>query len=149
MHDLETLNKLLKDELAATETYQQVLNEFRENTEPGEAKYLMLIYKAHKDVVSRLQAQICQLGGTPRDISAAWITWTTIVLKGANLLGKRAILKTLQKEEQRGAEKYKQALHDIELPSYVRSLIEWKLLYAQQSHLRTLNQLLSGGLSRL
>ena len=44
-NQLETLNNLLKDELSATETYQQVLDELREHVELGETKYLMPIYK--------------------------------------------------------------------------------------------------------
>lgn len=142
-NQLETLNNLLKDELSATETYQQVLDELREHVELGETKYLMPIYKAHKDVVSNLQVQIRQLGGIPCDDAEVWGTSVKIVRKGANFLGKKAALKTLQEGEKSGTENYKRALQDIELPLYVRSLIEWKLLYAQQSHIRTLNRLLN------
>jgi len=72
MHNIETIDKLLKDELAATETYKQALDKLREDAALGESEYLMPIYEAHKDAVSSLQAQIRQLGETPSEGSGAW-----------------------------------------------------------------------------
>jgi hypothetical protein len=141
MHRLDTLTKLLKDELSATETYQQVLDEFRENVKPAELKQLMPIYQAHKAVVSSLQALISILGETPAEDSGTG-TWTKIVLGGALVSGKNAVLKVLQAGEKGGAEDYEVALQDPKLSSDMRYLIEWKLRYAQQSHIRTLDRLL-------
>ena len=144
MHSIETLEKLLKDELSATETYQQALAKLREDVALGEAEDLIPIYEDHKVAVSSLQAQIRQLGGTPAEDSGAWGTWAKIVLGGANLLGKDAVLKALQEGEKSGAEDYKDALQDPKLSSDVRSLIETKLLPAQQAHIRTLDRLFLG-----
>jgi hypothetical protein len=142
MHHIEILNKLLKDELSAMEIYQHVLNELREKVEPAESKKLVPIYQAHKDVVSSLQALISTLGETPAEDSGAG-TWTKLVLGGsANVLGKNALLKVLQAVEKSGAEEYDEALQDPKLSSDIRSLIEWKFRYAQQSHIRTLDRLL-------
>lgn len=146
MH-IETLNKLLKDELSATETYQQALDKLREDAGLAESEYLLPIYEDHKDAASSLQAQIRQLGGTPSEDSGAWGTWAEIVQGGANMLGKEAALKALQQGEKSGAEDYEEALQDPELPSDVRSLIETKLLPAQQSHISTLNRLLDAATS--
>jgi hypothetical protein len=145
MHHIEILNKLLKNELYATETYRQVLNKLRENIELSEAEYLRPIYEAHKDVVSILQNRIRQLGAVPCVDSGAWGTWAEIVVGGANLhqLGKKIILQTLQVREKIGIKDYNQALLDTELPSDIGSLIGWKLLIAQQSHVRTLDRLLN------
>ncbi|MDD5320571.1 MAG: DUF2383 domain-containing protein [Methylococcales bacterium] len=142
MHNIETLNKFLKDELSATETYQQALDKLGEEAGPSESEDLVPIYEAHKDAVSSLQALISRLGGTPCEDSGAWGTWAKIVLGGANMLGKKASLKALQEGEKSGAEDYEEALQDTELSSDVRSLIETKLLPAQQAHIRTLNRLL-------
>ena len=102
----------------------------------------MPIYEGHKHAVSSLQAEIRQLGESPSEGSGAWGTWAELILGGANLLGKAAVLKTLQEGEKSGAEDYNKALQDTELPSDIRSLIETKLLPAQQSHIRTLDRLL-------
>jgi uncharacterized protein (TIGR02284 family) len=142
MHNIETIDKLLKDELSATETYQQALDKLREDAGLGESVYLMPIYEDHKDAVSSLQALISRLGGTPCEDSGAWGTWAKIVQGGANMLGKKAALKALQEGEKSGAEDYEEALQDTELSSDIRSLIETKLLPAQQAHIRTLDRLL-------
>ena len=143
MHIIETLDKLLKNELSATETYQQTLDILREDAELGDSVALMPIYENHKEAVSSLQTQIRYLGGTPAEDPGAWGTWAKIFLGGADLLGKEAVLKALQEGEQNGAEDYKDALQDTKLPSDIRSLIETKLLPAQQSHIRTLDRLLN------
>ena len=142
MHNIETLNKLLKDELSATETYQQALDQLREDVGLAESVHLMPIFEDHKDAVSRLQAHIRQLGGTPSEDSGAWGSWAELVQGAANMLGKETALKALQNGEKNGAEDYQEALQDTKLPSDVRSLIETKLLPAQQSHVRTLERLL-------
>ena len=114
----------------------------REDADLGEAVYLMPIYEDHKVAVSSLQTQIRQLGGTPAEDSGAWGTWAKIVMGGADLLGKEAVLKALQEGEKNGAEDYEEMLKITELPSDIRSLIETKLLTAQQAHIRTLDRLL-------
>ena len=142
MHNIETLNKFLKDELSATETYQQALDKLREDAGLGESKDLRPIYEDHKEAVSSLQALISRLGGTPCEDSGAWGTWAKIVQGGANMLGKEVALKSLQGGEKSGAEAYEEALQETELSSDIRSLIETKLLPAQQAHIRTLDRLL-------
>ncbi|WP_374089620.1 DUF2383 domain-containing protein [Methylomicrobium lacus] len=142
MHNIETLNKLLKNELAATKTYQQALDKLRDDAGLGESKELRPIYEAHKEAVSSLQALISRLGGTPCEDSGAWGTWAEIVQGSANLLGKETALKSLQAGEKSGAEAYEEALQETELSSDIRSLIKTKLLPAQQGHIRTLNRLL-------
>ena len=72
MHIIETLDKLLKNELSATETYQQTLDMLREDAELGDSVALMPIYENHKEAVSSLQALISRLGGTPCEDSGAW-----------------------------------------------------------------------------
>ncbi len=142
MHNIETLNKFLKDELSATETYQQAQDKLREDVVLSELEDLRIIYEDHKAAVSSIQALISQLGGTPCEDSGAWGTWAQIVQGGANLLGKETALKSLQSGEKSGAEAYEEALQETELPLEVRSLIETKLLPAQQEHIRTLDRLL-------
>ena len=142
MQHIKTLDKLLKDELSATETYHQALDKLQEDVSLGQSEDLVPIYEAHKDAVSSLQALINRLGGTPAEDSGAWGTWAKIVLGGANMLGKTAVLKALQEGEKSGAEDYKEALQDTELSSDVRALIETKLLPAQQAHIHALDRLL-------
>jgi uncharacterized protein (TIGR02284 family) len=142
MHNIETLNKLLKNELSATETYLQAVDKLKEDVSLGEAEHLQPIYAAHKDAVASLQALIQRLGGIPCEDSGAWGAWAKIVLEGANILGKKVAIKALQEGEKSGVEDYEKVLQDTELSSDVRALIETKLLPEQQSHIRTLDRLL-------
>ena len=143
MHNIDTLNKFLKDELSATETYQQALDKFRDNADLGESESLLPIHEAHQKAVSSIQALIQGLGGTPSEDSGTWGTWAKIVQGGANMMGTKAALKALQSGEKSGAEDYEQALQETDLPSDTRSLIETMLLPAQRAHIVTLEQLLS------
>jgi uncharacterized protein (TIGR02284 family) len=141
MHNIETLNKFLKDELAATETYQQALDKFKQNEEAG-SEPLTPIHQNHKEAVASLQALINRLGGDPAEDSGFMGTWAKVIQGGANLLGKKAALKSLHEGESKGAEAYQEALQDSELQTDIRSLIENKLLVDSQSHINTLDQLL-------
>lgn len=143
MHHIEQIEKLLKDELSATETYLQALDKFKEDVGLGEAEHLIPIYEDHKDAVSSLQALTLRLGGTPAEDSGAWGTWAKIILGGANMLGKESVLRTLQEGEKNGAEDYRRALEDTELLADIRALIETKLLPAQQGHINALERLLA------
>ncbi len=143
MNQMKTLENLLKNELSATETYLQALDKLKEDVEMGEADDLMPIYESHKVAVSSLQDLTTRLGGTPADDSGAWGTWAKLVLGGANMLGKKAVLTALHEGERSGNDDYKEALLEVELPSDLRSLIETKLLSAQTSHIEKLDQLLA------
>ncbi|MGZ5051556.1 MAG: DUF2383 domain-containing protein [Methylobacter sp.] len=143
MHNVEALDKLLRDELSATETYQQALNKFREDGDSSEAKNLMPIYEDHEEAVSTLQNQIRNMGANPSESSGAWGSWAQVIQGGANLMGKQAALKALQEGERNGIEDYQEVLQDPELPSDVRTLIENQLLPAQESHIRVLDRLLA------
>ena len=56
MHKIEKLDKLLKNEFSAMETYQQALDKLRENA-VRVSVYLVPIYDNHKDAFSSLQAK--------------------------------------------------------------------------------------------
>jgi len=142
MKQMETLEKLLKNELSATETYQQVLDKLRADVALSEAENLMPIFEDHKAAVSSLQALTIRLGGTPTEVSGVWGDWAKLMLDGANLLGNEVVLKALHEGETIGDKDYKEALLDTELPPDIRLLIETKLLLAQQAHISTLDRLL-------
>jgi hypothetical protein len=143
MHNIKTIEKLLKDELSATETYQQALENFRVPGGQFMANSLTPILGAHKAAVSSLEAQIVKLGGTPQKGTGVWGSWAKIVLEGASLLGKQSAIKVLLEGEKSGEGDYEEALKDTALSSELRTLIETKLLPAQQSHVRSLDRIMA------
>jgi hypothetical protein len=142
MYSIQAIDGLLKNELSALETYQQVLGTLGKKTQLGELDFLMSIYEEHKEAFFSLQDKIYQLGGIPAQDSGAWGTWAKIIQAGANLLGKHSALKVLREGELTGYEEYEKALRNYELPTDIRALIETKLLPAQQKHMQTLDRLL-------
>lgn len=141
MHNLETINNLLNDELSAVETYQQVMNILRNDASLGEPESLMPLYKGHNEAVSSLQAHIRKFGRTPTKKSDVLGTWAQIVQECTNMEDLQAMLKILQIGEKNSIEDYEKALQNTELVLSTRCLIEWKLLFSQQSHIRTLDGL--------
>lgn len=142
MNTFDTMDKLLKDELSATETYQQALDELRKEVGISETVELMPLFEAHKAAVSSLQMLIREQGGTPSEGSGAWGTWAKIVIGGANILGKDAVLKALYEGEKNGAEDYQKALESPDIPLNLRSLIDSTLLPGQESNIRILDKLM-------
>ena len=142
MHNIKTIEKLLKDELSATETYQQALEKFKTTGGQFMTNSLTPIFGAHKAAVSSLEAQMTKQGGTPQKGTGAWGSWAKLILEGASLLGKQSTVKVLLEGEKSGEGDYEEALKDVTLSAELRTLIETKLLPAQQAHIRSLDRLM-------
>jgi hypothetical protein len=142
MQNTTTIEKLLKDELSATETYQKALEELDFPGGQFMKNSITPMLGDHKAAVSMLQEQIVKLGGSPHKSSGTWGSWPKLVLENADLLGKRSALKVLLEGEKTGEAYYSAALKDSTLPADVRSLIENKLLPNQQLHIRSLDRVL-------
>lgn len=143
MRNIETIDSLLIDELAATETYHQVLKKLRENVALGESEGLRPIFEDHQTAVSSLQTQIRDLGGTPAKSSGVWGAWAKLVQGSANAFGKQTALKALQEGEKSGLEDYEKALLDQKLAPDARALIERTLVPAQRAHIQTLERMIN------
>lgn len=144
MHNLGKVEKLLKNELAAAETYHQALEKFEEEGQRNEVAYLEPIYEEHTQAVSELQEKIQQMGGSPTTDSGLWGSWSETVMSGAGMIGKDAMLKALLAGEKSGLDDYEEAAEDVDIPSDVSSLIQMKFVNCQQENIRVLNRLLQG-----
>lgn len=139
----DEMNKLLRSELSAVETYQQALEKERQKFgHEAEFQRLNAILSEHQQAASQLRAQIQQLGGTPVQDSGAWGTWSKIVMGTAKLLGDKAALKALKEGEESGLKEYQEAVQDPDTPSEVKPVIN-SLLARQQAHIRTLDELMA------
>lgn len=143
MASIDKVEKLLKNELSAAETYHQALEKFEEENQRREIAYLEPIYEEHTEAVSELQEKIQQMGGTPTSDSGLWGSWSEAVMSGAELLGKDAMLNALLAGEKSGLDDYEQAAQDPEIPSEVSALIQAKYVTSQQENIRAINRLLS------
>lgn len=137
--DVEELNKCLRSELSAIETYEQAL-------EKNHARYgqdeklerLAQILKEHREAAARLRSIIEQQGGTPSADSGAWGVWSRTVMGAARLLGDKAALKALKEGEESGLKEYQRIAQDggASTENAVSSFIG-----RQQAHINDLDRL--------
>jgi demethoxyubiquinone hydroxylase (CLK1/Coq7/Cat5 family) len=137
----EPLNRLLRGELAAVETYQQALA--RVGNEPGAAE-LRQIETEHREAAELLRSQVVQRGGKPAADSGAWGTWARAVEGAASLFGNAAALRTLREGEEHGVSSYESALQEPALDAECKELISAKLLPRTRAHLPVLDRFLDG-----
>jgi hypothetical protein len=142
MLNIDKVEKLLKNELAAAQTYHQALEKFEEEAQSNEIASLQPIYEEHTEAVSELQDKLQELGATPPTGSGLWGSWSEALMGGAKLIGKEAMLNALLAGEKSGLDDYQDAAEDPDVPSEVSELIKSKYMNSQQENIRVLNRLL-------
>jgi uncharacterized protein (TIGR02284 family) len=133
------LNRLLRGELAAVETYQQALEKLKDAPEATE---LQAVLTDHRNTVNVLRKQVADSGGTPDDSSGAWGAWAKFIEGAAIKLGNTAALEALRQGEQHGIKEYERAYEDDELDTASRGLIRNQLLPQARSHIPVLDRLI-------
>jgi hypothetical protein len=139
----DELNKLLKNELSAIETYQQALE--KKDTDPEHItaiNELSAILDDHQRAASRIKVAIEQKGGEPLRTSGAWGTWSKVVMGTAQLLGDTAALKALKEGEESGLKDYESVLSDTDIPQDAKALVT-DLVATQRMHVQRLDGLMS------
>lgn len=136
----DTLNSLLRGEIAATETYQQALAKV--GNEPGAAE-LRQIHHEHRDAANTLRQHVHQVGGKPDQGSGAWGAWAKAVESTATVFGNNTALKALKEGEEHGVKTYEDALQDECLPPECQTLIRSRLLPQTRSHIAVVDRFLN------
>ncbi len=136
---IDTLNQLLRGEIAATETYQQAL--VKVGNDPG-ATALRQIHDEHRTAANTLRQHVHQHGGKPDQGSGSWGAFAKAVAGTAKLLGNSAAVKALKEGEEQGIKDYEDALTKQELPADCRELIRTSLLPQTRSHIPALDRML-------
>lgn len=140
--NFEDLNKCLRSELSAIETYHQALEKHRQDaTNDAHFQQLNQMLDDHRDAASRLQSLIQQNGGTPAADSGAWGTWSKTVMGAAKLFGDKAALKGLKEGEENGLKDYENVARDSSASAEVKNIIS-PLMARQQEHIRQLDRLI-------
>lgn len=134
---IEPLNRLLRGELSAVETYQQAL----ENVSDQSAlSVLERISDEHMQAVSMLREQIRQFGGIADESSGAWGLFAQAVEGTARVFGDTASLKVLKEGEEHGLKEYQAIMDDPELLPEFKSLLTERLQLRQKEHIETLTR---------
>ena len=84
------LNRLIRGELSAIETYRQALDTMKDSPEVTELHALMV---EHRTAAQALREHVKQRGGDPSADSGPWGAWAKVVEGTAKLFGNAAALK--------------------------------------------------------
>src|SRR4051794_27644277 len=137
--NIDTLNSLLRGEIAATETYQQALEKVGDEPEAAE---LRRIHKEHREAANELRQHVRGHGEVPDHGSGAWGAFAKAVEGTAKLFGNANAVRALKQGEESGLSSYNKALDDKDLAPECKSLIRSKLVPQTQEHISTLDRLI-------
>src|SRR5262245_14908049 len=126
------LNRLIRGELSAVETYRQALDKMKDAPEAVELHALLV---EHRAAVQMLREHVLQRGGTPSNSSGAWGAWAKLVEGTAQLLGNAAGLKALKEGEEHGIREYESFLTDENADQECKRLVSTQLLPQASSHI--------------
>jgi uncharacterized protein (TIGR02284 family) len=141
--EVDDLNKCLRGELSAIETYRQALDKNRQQY-ANDVKFQQLtqMLRDHQDAAEQLRDCIRRLGGTPSTDSGAWGTWSQTVMGTAKLFGDKAALKALKEGEESGIKDYRDLLDDNSVPSDVKSIAS-SVISREQRHVQEIDRLMN------
>ncbi|RZA26991.1 MAG: DUF2383 domain-containing protein [Proteobacteria bacterium] len=137
---VEPLNRLLRGELSAVETYEQAMESVRTQ---DCARELERIHVEHQEAVGMLREQIRQFGGIADEGSGAWGLWAQAVEGTATLFGESVALKALKEGEEHGLKEYQAIMNDPTLRPEFKQLLTERLHLRQKEHIDTLTRCIS------
>jgi len=133
----DTCNALLIGEIAAVETYSQVIDKF-DNATADIA--LERIRADHQQNVFELRKFIADSALEPASGSGTWTGIQEALQEAESLLGESPVLKTLQAGEELGISQYENALANADVSEAAKSIIKRTLLPILSDHLIELQQ---------
>jgi len=135
---VEALNKLLRGELSATETYQQAMAKI--GADAGAAE-LRRIHDDHRTAANEFRQHVHQIGGKPDQGSGAWGAFAKAVEGTATLFGNKAAIKALKEGEEQGIRDYEAALSSSDIPQVCKDGLR-HMIEQTRRHVSTLDRLL-------
>ena len=136
----EKLNEVVRGEISAVETYNQILEKFQGDTK---AAPISDMKNDHNQAVSTLQSKLSTKGQSPSTDSGAWGSVAKTVMGSAKLFGDKAALKALKEGEEHGEKLYNELLSCDDIPQDVAKLVQGDLLPKQHRHIQQIDQLMN------
>ena len=135
---IDELNKLLRGELSAVETYQMALDKLDDNS--AARSEIESAMRSHQNRVMMLRDAVVACGGKPAQSSGPWGAFAKAVEGTAKVFGDKAAIAALEEGEDHGLKEYKKELDDDDLDAETRVIVANQLLPAQQqTHFRLSN----------
>lgn len=139
--EVDTLNSLLRGEIAAVETYDQAIEKLTDSDKDYDTQPLRRIRQEHADHVAKLQTRIRSYGGEPSDGAGAWGVFANAVQGAAKLMGPQTALAALKQGEEHGIGDYQKALESDDVSTENKHLIRTELLPRCEQHLSALDRI--------
>jgi hypothetical protein len=138
--EIDTLNSLLRGQLAAVETYDQAINKFED---PQLLADLQAIREEHLEAEIILREKVLELGGEPVDAAGPWQTCAAAMAGESKSMGLATALAALQQGEEQSINELEDSLHQ-EMNNDSKNLIRSNFLPQGRKHVEDLNRLMGG-----
>lgn len=138
--DPDIINSLLRGEVAAAETYGQVLGKFEGRPEAAD---LQRIRGEHLEAAAALRERVRAMGAEPSDGSGAWGTFTAAITGTAKVFGPGTALATLKQGEEYGIGQYENALTNEAVEADAKDLVRYRLLPRCLDHVGHLDRMMA------
>jgi hypothetical protein len=133
--EVDDMNQILRGEISATESYQQVMEKLAHDPE---AVRLQEFLDDHHNAVTYWKAQVDDKGALADQSSGSWGTAVEAIVGAAKLLGSTATLAALKEGEEHGLKMYERLLESSELTDRNKSYIRDFLIPNQCKHINSL-----------
>ncbi len=137
--DIDALNALLRGEVAAIETYDQVIAKFGGQPQSVE---LQRMRDEHEASAAVLRERVRHFGGDPSEGSGLWGKLTAAITGAAKIFGPASALGALKQGEEYGIGQYENALTDPEIDTDDKELIRFRLLPRSNAHVADLDRMI-------
>lgn len=139
--DVETLNFLLRCQLAAVETYDQAMHKFDDSHVLAD---LQTIRQEHIDAEILLREKVLQLGGEPIETSGPWGACAAAISGEDGVIGPATALAALRQGEEHTINEFEDTLKHQNVNLECKNLIRTNLLPNSRKHVDELNRLMGG-----
>ncbi|HXH75472.1 MAG TPA: DUF2383 domain-containing protein [Bacteriovoracaceae bacterium] len=133
------LDDLIRGEMTAVETYDQVLGKIKDKKEK---KQLKAFRDDHKNAVEKLTAKANTPVKDDARTSGAWGTFAEAWTGGAKLFGNKTAVRALKQGEEHGYREYEQLLNDEKVSEELKNTIRTELMPKQKEHITALEKLI-------
>lgn len=132
------LNKILRGEISAVTSYEQVIPTFKEESERFR---LTGIRNEHDLIVEKLKMLVEHSRFAPDEVSGVWGALVATFVGAAKLMGHTVALKALQEGEEHGLKLYYEAL-DLNLTTEEREIIANEIIPTLNRHVTSIESMI-------
>jgi len=141
--DVDSLNSLLRGEIAAVDTYEQALRKFADAENAPIVTALTRIRNEHSESVGLLRSRVSVSEGKPSEDAGPWGLFAGTVTAGAKMIGPVTALAALKQGEMHGIDQYEKTLNNKEVSTECNYLISSDLLPRCRKHVTSLETLIA------